>query len=133
MVQGQDPKSRWLRTTVLRHKALVLVLGASVLAAAIPALAQTSTDPSSNEVANLRPGLGGPSPDADAPEPPQGGPTGTTRLPNSDLNPMPATSGTLGLFTLESGEMLESGWSFLPSMEIASRACQEAWWYRITA
>ena len=38
-------------------------------------------------------------------------PTGTTGLPNMDLNPMPTTNGTLGLFTLESGEMLESGWS----------------------
>src|SRR5690242_10988727 len=36
---------------------------------------------------------------------------GTTGLPNMDLNPMPTTNGTLGLFTLESGEMLESGWS----------------------
>lgn len=36
---------------------------------------------------------------------------GTTGLPNMDLNPVPTTSGTLGLFTLESGEMLESGWS----------------------
>jgi hypothetical protein len=25
---------------------------------------------------------------------------------------MPTTNGTLGLFTLETGEMLESGWSF---------------------
>ena len=38
-------------------------------------------------------------------------PGGTTGLPNMDLNPVPTTSGTLGLFTLESGEMLESGWS----------------------
>jgi hypothetical protein len=36
---------------------------------------------------------------------------GTTGLPNMDLNPVPTTNGTLGLFTLESGEMLESGWS----------------------
>jgi hypothetical protein len=27
------------------------------------------------------------------------------------LNPMPTTNGTLGLFTLETGELLESGWS----------------------
>lgn len=38
-------------------------------------------------------------------------PGGTTGLPNADLNPMPATSGTLGLFTLETGELMESGWS----------------------
>ena len=37
---------------------------------------------------------------------------GTTGLPNAELNPIPTTSGTLGLFTLESGELLESGWSF---------------------
>lgn len=39
-------------------------------------------------------------------------PGGTTGLPNMQLNPMPTTNGTLGLFTLETGEMLESGWSF---------------------
>lgn len=38
-------------------------------------------------------------------------PGGTAGLPNAQLNPIPATSGTLGLFTLESGELLESGWS----------------------
>ncbi len=32
--------------------------------------------------------------------------------PTSTPNPMPTTSGTLGLFTVETGEMLESGWSF---------------------
>lgn len=37
---------------------------------------------------------------------------GTTGLPNAELNPIPTTSGTLGLFTLESGELLGSGWSF---------------------
>lgn len=37
---------------------------------------------------------------------------GTTGLPNAELNPVPTTSGTLGLFTLESGELLASGWSF---------------------
>jgi hypothetical protein len=39
-------------------------------------------------------------------------PGGTTGLPNVQVNPMPTTNGTLGLFTLETGEMLESGWSF---------------------
>lgn len=39
-------------------------------------------------------------------------PGGTTGLPNADLNPIPTTNGTLGLFTLETGELLESGWSF---------------------
>jgi hypothetical protein len=38
-------------------------------------------------------------------------PGGTTGLPNESLNPMPATSGTLGLFTLETGELMQSGWS----------------------
>ncbi len=37
---------------------------------------------------------------------------GTTGLPNTEVNPIPTTSGTLGLFTLESGELLETGWSF---------------------
>src|SRR5215472_573395 len=36
---------------------------------------------------------------------------GTIGLPNIAVNPMPTTSGTLGLFTLETGEMLQSGWS----------------------
>src|SRR6202049_2918472 len=39
-------------------------------------------------------------------------PGGTTGLPNVQWNPMPTTNGTLGLFTLETGQMLESGWSF---------------------
>jgi hypothetical protein len=39
-------------------------------------------------------------------------PGGTTGLPNAQLNPMPTTNGTLGLFTQEPGEMLEAGWSF---------------------
>jgi hypothetical protein len=38
-------------------------------------------------------------------------PGGTTGLPNIEVNPIPTTSGTLGLFTLETGEVLESGWS----------------------
>jgi hypothetical protein len=38
-------------------------------------------------------------------------PGGTTGLPNTEVNPIPTTSGTLGLFTLETGELLESGWS----------------------
>ncbi len=38
-------------------------------------------------------------------------PGGTTGLPNIEVNPIPKTSGTLGLFTLETGEVLESGWS----------------------
>ncbi len=38
-------------------------------------------------------------------------PGGTTGLPNENLNPIPATSGTLGLFTLETGELMQAGWS----------------------
>jgi len=41
----------------------------------------------------------------------QGQAGGTTSLPNTEVNPIPTTSGTLGLFTLESGELLETGWS----------------------
>ena len=37
---------------------------------------------------------------------------GTTGLPNAELNLVPTTNGTLGLFTLETGELLGSGWSF---------------------
>jgi hypothetical protein len=39
-------------------------------------------------------------------------PGGATGRPNIQVNPIPTTSGTLGLFTLETGEVLESGWSF---------------------
>jgi hypothetical protein len=42
----------------------------------------------------------------------QGQAGGTTALPNTEVNPMPTTNGTLGLFTLESGELLGAGWSF---------------------
>ena len=42
----------------------------------------------------------------------QGQAGGTTALPNTEVNPMPTTNGTLGLFTLESGELLGTGWSF---------------------
>lgn len=42
----------------------------------------------------------------------QGQAGGTTGLPNTEVNPVPTTSGTLGLFTLESGELLGTGWSF---------------------
>jgi hypothetical protein len=39
-------------------------------------------------------------------------PGGSTGLPNVQVNPMPTTNGPLGLFTLETGEMMGSGWSF---------------------
>lgn len=42
----------------------------------------------------------------------QGEAGGTTSLPNTDVNPIPTVNGTLGLFTLETGELLENGWSF---------------------
>ena len=42
----------------------------------------------------------------------QGQAGGTTALTNTEVNPMPTTNGTLGLFTLESGELLGTGWSF---------------------
>jgi hypothetical protein len=42
----------------------------------------------------------------------QGQAGGTTGLPNTEVNPIPTTSGTLGLFTLESGELLATGWTF---------------------
>jgi hypothetical protein len=42
----------------------------------------------------------------------QGEVGGTTGLLNTEVNPMPTTNGTLGLFTLESGELLGTGWSF---------------------
>jgi hypothetical protein len=72
---------RRLLGAVIGRWALVTAIGAMLLVAAIPALAQQE-------------------------------PSGTTGLPNIDVNPIPATSGTLGLFTLETGELLESGWSF---------------------
>lgn len=42
----------------------------------------------------------------------QGQAGGAIGLPNTEVNPMPTTNGTLGLFTLESGELLGTGWTF---------------------
>lgn len=84
-----------------------------VLALAAPVAAQISPDPI-NGRGMARNALAEPaSPSAEEPpSPPQGEAGGTTGLPNIQANPMAATSGGLGLFTLETGELLESGWSF---------------------
>jgi hypothetical protein len=78
---------------------------------AMPVAAQISTDPINNRgvVRNALAEMPGASSDAEPAQPPQ---AGTTGLPNTQVNPMAATSGGLGLFTLETGELLESGWSF---------------------
>ena len=84
-----------------------------VLVLAMPVAAQISAGPISNRMvagtALTEPV--GPSAE-EPPQPPQGEAGGTTGLPNIQANPMAATSGGLGLFTLETGELLESGWSF---------------------
>jgi hypothetical protein len=88
-----------------------VAFGAVLVAGALPASAQ---GPSSSpvELSEVTPAAESASPAANTASPPQQAPVGTTRLPNIDINPMPATSGTIGLFTVETGEMLESGWSF---------------------
>jgi hypothetical protein len=84
-----------------------------VLVLATPAAAQISAGPISNRVTagNALTEPVGPSA-GEPPQPPQGEAGGTTGLPNIQANPMAATSGGLGLFTLDTGELLESGWSF---------------------
>jgi hypothetical protein len=93
-----------------------LVTGAALLLAlvlAMPVAAQISADPinSRGMARNALAESAGPSGE-EPPLPPQGEAGGTTGLPNIQANPMVATSGGLGLFTLETGELLESGWSF---------------------
>ncbi len=84
-----------------------------VLVLAMPVAAQISADPinSRGMARNALAESAGPSGE-EPPLPPQGEAGGTTGLPNIQANPMAATSGGLGVFTLETGELLESGWSF---------------------
>jgi hypothetical protein len=89
-----------------------VAFGAVLAASAIPTSAQSPTDPPAVALSKLTPAPNSTPPEENAAEPPQQAPVGTTRLPNIDINPMPATSGTIGLFTVETGETLESGWSF---------------------
>ena len=110
---GLGPGSRWLLLgAVLRYRACFVALGTLLVASAIPGLAQGPSDPTGAEASKVASAAAGASPEANAANPPQRAPVGTTRLPNIDINPMPATSGTIGLFTVETGEMLEAGWSF---------------------
>ena len=109
---GRGPGSLWLLLrAAFRHTAFVVAFGAVLAAGALPASAQS---PSSApiEVSEVTPDAESASPATNTASPPQQAPVGTTRLPNIDINPMPSTSGTIGLFTVETGEMLESGWSF---------------------
>ena len=109
---GRGPGSLWLLLrAAFRHTAFVVAFGAVLAAGALPASAQS---PSSApiEVSEVTPAAESASPATNTASPPQQAPVGTTRLPNIDTNPMPSTSGTIGLFTVETGEMLESGWSF---------------------
>ena len=109
---GRGPGSlRLLLRAAFRHTVFFVAFGAVLVAGAIPASAQS---PSSSpvELSEVTPAAESTSPAANTASPPQQAPVGTTRLPNIDMNPMPATSGTIGLFTVETGEMLESGWSF---------------------
>src|SRR5580704_849632 len=109
---GRGPGSlRLLLKAAVRHTVFFVAFGAVLVAGALPASAQ---GPSSSpvELSEVTPAAESASPAANTASPPQQAPVGTTRLPNIDINPMPATSGTIGLFTVETGEMLESGWSF---------------------
>lgn len=102
---------RLLVKAAFRHTVFFAAFGAVLAAAAIPASAQ-SPGSSPVELSEVAPAAENPSPAVNTASPPQQEPVGTTRLPNIDINPMPGTSGTIGLFTVETGEMLESGWSF---------------------
>jgi hypothetical protein len=109
---GRGPGSpRLLLKAAVRHTVFFVAFGAVLVAGAIRASAQ---GPSSSpvELSEATPAAESASPAANTASPQQQAPVGTTRLPNIDINPMPATSGTIGLFTVETGEMLESGWSF---------------------
>jgi hypothetical protein len=69
---GQGPGSRRLLLgTVLLHRTFLVALGAVLVASAIPALAQSRTDPSGIELSKLTPGAAGTSPELNAAEPPQ--------------------------------------------------------------
>ena len=108
---GRGPGSlRLLLKVAFRHTVFFVAFGVVLVVAATPASAQ---GPSSSpvELTEVTPAAENASPAANTASPPQQAPVGTTRLPNIDINPMPATSGTIGLFTVETGEMLESGWS----------------------
>jgi hypothetical protein len=111
-----------------------------VLLLAMPIAAQVSADPM-NGRGMARNALAEASPAAEEPAlPAQGEAGGTTGLPNIQANPIAATSGGLGLFTLETGELLESGWSFsiygnrftrMPgSVVVSSYGINFGWGYR---
>src|SRR5580658_1506242 len=111
MSDGRGPgRLRLLLRAAVRRMAFFAAFGAVLAASALPASAQ---GPSSSpvEVSEATPAAESSPPAANTALPPQQAPVGTTRLPNIDINPMPGTSGTIGLFTVETGEMLESGWS----------------------
>ena len=113
MSDGRTSASlRLLFGSVLCRTALRVAFGAVLATSAIPTLAQSLTGPPAVALSQLGPAPDSTRPEANAAEPAQQAPAGTTRLPNIDMNPMPATSGTIGLFTVETGETLESGWSF---------------------
>ena len=118
---GRGPGSlRFLLKAVVRHSVFLVAL--VLVAGALPASAQ---GPSSSpvELSEVTPAAQNISPTASAAEPPQQEPVGTTRLPNIDTNPMPATSGTIGL-SVETGEMLNRDGHFR-FMAIASGAARK--------
>lgn len=89
------------------------LLTIAVFSMAGAAFAQSSAAHSGIEVAdlapNLAPNLAQPATEA-AEQPPQS--PGGSPPPDFQGNPMPATSGTIGIFTVETGQLLQSGWSF---------------------
>jgi hypothetical protein len=105
---GREPARRWAPRNICQ-KVLLLALGVLLLGSAVPLLAQNSGAASGSGAITLSASNESAPAESATPEPPQGG---TTRLPNAEINPMPATSGTLGLFTIETGELLQSGYSF---------------------
>lgn len=136
---GRGPRTRQLPLrTALRHWVLFVAFGGLLATGSIPAWAQGPSSPPV-EVSEAAPAPETTSPAAN-PASPQQAPVGTTRLPNIDTNPVPGTSGTIGIFTVETGEMMESGWSMsiygnrygrMPgSVVVSNYGINVAWAYR---
>jgi len=112
MSDGPAPgRLRLILGAAARHITFVVAFGGLLAASAVPTLAQSPADAQAVALSTVPAEPNSAVPDAKAAETPQRAPVGTTRLPNSDVNPMPGTSGTIGIFTVETGEMLETGWS----------------------
>lgn len=137
---GRGPQTpRLPLRSAFRHWVLFAAFGGLLASGSMPAWAQGPSSPPV-EVSEAAPAAESTSSAAKPAAPPQQAPVGTTRLPNIDTNPMPGTSGTIGIFTVETGEMMESGWSMsvygnrfgrMPgSVVVSNYGINVAWAYR---